>query len=163
MMEFSQNRWTSYDVLLVDPFPIEKQHKFTRIWILLQKENEHRNENFQKKCHFGVHNDEIWPKNDEPPMKSCSLTHCNRKATQIKRTPLRKFLKRCLFRGRNDLIWWQTMNLFWSPARWPISNWKQHKFVQIWITMRKKKDHRNENFQKNAISEAETMEFGWKR
>ena len=49
MMEFGQKRWTSYDVLLVDPFPIEKQHKFTRIWILLQKQNEHRNENFQKK------------------------------------------------------------------------------------------------------------------
>ena len=124
MMEFGQKRWISYDVLLIDPFPIEKHHKFTRIWILLQKKKKHGNENFQKKCHFGVRNDEIWPKNDEPPMKSCSLTHCNRKATQIKRTPLRKFSKRCLFRGWNDGICWQTMNLFWSPARWPISNWK---------------------------------------
>ena len=48
MMEFGQKRWTSYDVLLVDPFPIEKQHKFTRIWILLQKKNEHRIKNFRK-------------------------------------------------------------------------------------------------------------------
>ena len=48
MMEFGQKRWTSYDVLLVDPFPIEKQHKFTRIWILLQKKTTTEKKIFKK-------------------------------------------------------------------------------------------------------------------
>ena len=49
MMEFGDKRWTSYGVLLVDPFPIEKQHKFVQIWIPMQKKKkDHRNENFQK-------------------------------------------------------------------------------------------------------------------
>ena len=148
MMEFGQKRWTSYDVLLVDPFPIEKQHKFTRIWILLQKKNKHGNENFQKKCHFGVHNDEICPKNDQPPMKSCSLTHCNRKATQIKWTPLRKFSKRCLFGAEmmefGDKRWTSYGVLLVDP--FPIET--QHKFVQIWILMQKKKSTEMKIFKK---------------
>ena len=130
------------------------------------KKNKHENENFQKKCHFGVRNDEIWPKNDEPPMKSCSLTHCNRKATQIKRTPLRKVSKRCLFGGRNDGIWWQTLNLFWSPARWPISNWKAAQIcanVNSDAKKKKKKTTEMKIFKKNVVSHAETMEFGRKK
>ena len=48
MIEFGAKRWTSYRVLLVDPFPIEKLHKFAWIWILVQKRNKHRNKNFWK-------------------------------------------------------------------------------------------------------------------
>ena len=42
----AEKRWTSYRVQSVDPFPIEKLHQFVRIWILAQKNNEHRNKNF---------------------------------------------------------------------------------------------------------------------
>ena len=44
----AKNRWASYGVPLVDPFPIEKLQKFERIWISAQKQKEHRNENFWK-------------------------------------------------------------------------------------------------------------------
>ena len=42
----AEKQWTSYEVLSVDPFPIEKLHQFKRNWILAQTKNEHRNENF---------------------------------------------------------------------------------------------------------------------
>ena len=34
---FAEKQWTSYGVLSVDPFPIEKLHQFKRNWILAQK------------------------------------------------------------------------------------------------------------------------------
>ena len=40
-----------------------------------KKRNEHRDGNFWTKCNFGGQNVGIWPKNDESPMESCSLTH----------------------------------------------------------------------------------------
>ena len=35
----AKKRWTSYGVLSVDPFPIEKMHQFKRNWILGHKKN----------------------------------------------------------------------------------------------------------------------------
>ena len=40
--------WTSYGVLSVDPFQIEKLHQFKWNRILAHINNEHRNENFKK-------------------------------------------------------------------------------------------------------------------
>ena len=123
-MELGKKWWTSYKVILVDPFPIEKLYKFVQIWILVQKKKVHRTKNFRKKaiseaemmefcikmmnilnslahwsvshqkvaqikqapkwkfkkkCHFRGQNDGIWPKNDDPPVESYSLTHCQSK------------------------------------------------------------------------------------
>ena len=36
-MEFAEKWWTSYGVLSVDPFPIEKLHQFKQNWILVHK------------------------------------------------------------------------------------------------------------------------------
>ena len=33
----------------------------------------------KKKCHFRGQNDGIWPKNDDPPLESYSLTDCQSK------------------------------------------------------------------------------------
>ena len=50
-----------------------------------------------------------------------------------------------------------------SPSHWPISNRKVALIcLKLNSGVKKKNDHRNENFEKNAISEAETMEFGRK-
>ena len=49
-----------------------------------------------------------------------------------------------------------------SPSRWPISNRKVALICLKLNSSDKKNDHQNENFQKNAISKAETMEFGRK-
>ena len=74
---------------------------------------------------------------------------------------MKNFLK-CNFGYRNDRICWKTMILQGSPSHWPISN---RKVAQIFLKLNsgaKENDHRKENFEKNAISEAETMEFGQK-
>ena len=78
MMEFGKKRWTTYGVLLIDPFPIEKLHKFMWIWILTQKKTPKWK--FLKKCHFEARNDGIGPKNKLPPMQPCSLTHFESKS-----------------------------------------------------------------------------------
>ena len=59
---------------------------------------------------------------------------------------------------------WKTMILRGSPSHWSISN---RKFAVICLKLnsakkKKKNDHRNENFEKNAMLEAKRMEFGWK-
>ena len=48
----------------------------------------------------------------------------------------------------------------YSLTTFPIE--KLHKFVPIWILAQKKNEQQNETFEKNTISEAETMEFGRK-
>ena len=35
-LNLAEKQWTSYEVLSVDPFPIEKLHQFKRNWILTQ-------------------------------------------------------------------------------------------------------------------------------
>ena len=109
--------WTSYGVLSVDPFLIEKLHQFKRNWILAQKMTSTEMKNF-KKCNFGDRNDRIWLKNDDSLGESFPLTYFQSKSST--NLPQTEF-------------------------------WRQ-----------KQNDHRNENFENNAMSEAETMEFGRK-
>ena len=71
-----------------------------------------------------------------------------------------KFSKNAISETETIEFGWKTMHLQGSPSHWPISN---RKVALICLKLNKKKnDHRNENFEKNAISEAETMEFGQK-
>ena len=115
MIEFGEKRWTSYRVLLVDPFPIKKLHKFAWIWISVPKKNRAPKWKFsKKKCHFGSRNNGIWRKMMEVIL--------------VKPFPIEKL----------------------------------HKFVWIWIPAPKKKSSETKIFEKNAISKAEMMEFGWK-
>ena len=107
-------RWTSYGVLFVDPFPIEKLHKFKRNWILAQKKTSTEMKNFLK-CNFGYRNDRISLKNDDSPGESFPLTYFQSKSCtnlpqtefrrKKKRPPKRKFWKKCHFGGWNDGIW----------------------------------------------------------
>ena len=53
--------------------------------------------------------------------------------------------------------------LLGSPPHRPISNRKVALIcLKLNFGAKKEKDHRNENFSKNAVSEAETMDFGQK-
>ena len=80
-----------------------------------KKKNEHQIENFQKKFHFEGQNDGIWPKNKEPPTKSCSVTHLQPKSSinlckskfrrKIKWALKQNYFKKCHFGGRNYGIW----------------------------------------------------------
>ena len=55
------------------------------------------------------------------------------------------------------------MNILWSLARWSIFNWKAAQiYADLNSGAKKKNEYENQNFQKNTISEAETMEFGQK-
>ena len=81
-------------------------------------------------------------------MKSCSLTHfqskccthlsefkfwCKKTSTEI------KIKKKIPFSEAETMEFGQkTMNLLRSPARWPISNQKLHKFAWIWISAQNK-------------------------
>ena len=82
---------------------------------------------------------------------------------QKKWAPKRKFLKNAIWKTKTIEFDWKTMILPGSPSLWQISN---RKVALICLKLnsgaKKKNDHRNENFEKNAISEAETMEFGRK-
>ena len=74
-----------------------------------------------------------------------------------------KFLKKRHYEAKMMEFDWKTMNLLWSPTRWPIS---KQKAAQIYVnlnSMGKKKKHRKKDFRQIAISEAKTMEFGKKR
>ena len=66
--------WTSYGVLSVDPFPIEKFHQFKWNRILAPKKMSTETKIF-KKCHFGDRNDRISLKNDDSPAESFPLTY----------------------------------------------------------------------------------------
>ena len=56
----------------------------------------------------------------------------------------------------------KTMNLLRGPICWPISNRKVAPIEAKLNFGTKKKQASKEKFLKNPISEAETMEFGWK-
>ena len=66
-----------------------------------------------KKCHVIGRNDRIWPKNDEPPMESCLLTHFQTKNCtnlcksefwcKMKQASKQKFSKKMQFQGPK---WW---------------------------------------------------------
>ena len=75
-----------------------------------------------------------------------------------------KIFKKYNFRDRNDRIWLKNDD---SPGESvPLTYFQSKSFAnlpQIEFWRKKKNDHRNENFVKNAISEAETMEFGRKK
>ena len=107
--------WTSYGVLSVDPFPIEKLHQFKRNWILAHKKKRGPKWNF-KKSHFGDRNDRIWLKNDDSPGESFPLTYFKSKiCTNLPKTEfwrkkendyrIENFEKKYHFGGRNDGIW----------------------------------------------------------
>ena len=121
---------------------------------------------------FGGRNFGFWPKNDEPLLESYLLTHFQLKiCTNLSETKFwntkkmsteTKIFKKCHFRDRNDRIWLKNDD---SPGEsFPLTNIQSKSCTNLSQTefWHKKKDHRNKNFQKNAVSEAETMEFGRK-
>ena len=129
---------------------------------------------FWKKCHVGGRNDGIWPKNDQPLTESYLLTHFQSKScTNLSETEFwhtkkmsteTKIFKKCHFGDRNDRISRKNDD---SPGEsFPLTYFHSKSctnFPQTEFWRKKKKnDHRNENFQKNAVSQAETMEFGRK-
>ena len=74
-------------------------------------------------------------------------------------TQTKIFEKNAIFGGQNDGIGQKMMNLLQSPTRWPISNRKALQICANLNSGAKKKEHPMKNFRKNAISEAEMMEF----
>ena len=103
-LNLHEKQWTSYEVLSVDPFPIEKLHQFKR----------------------------------------------NRILTHKKMSTETKFSKNAISETETIEFGWKTMHLQRSPSHWPISN---RKVALICLKL---------NFEKNAMSEAETIEFGRK-
>ena len=134
-----------------------------------KKKHEHRNKNF-KKYYFGVQNDGIWQINDDS-MKYVDLfqlkswTNLSESEFWSQKTEEHRhesFKKNTISEAKTMEFGRKTMILWRSPSRWHISN---RKVALIYLKLNsgaKKKDHQNENFQKNAIWEAETMEFGQK-
>ena len=128
---------------------------------------------FKIKCHFGVRNDGIWLKNNEPLTESYLLTHfqsiscTNLSETEFwhkqKTSTETKIFKKCHFGDRNDRILLKNDD---SPGESLPLTYFQSKVALICLKLnsgtQKKYEHRNKNFQKNATSEAETMEFGRK-
>ena len=101
---------------------------------------------------------QIWPKNDEPLLEPCSLTHFQLKSCinlresefrHKKKEPKRKFRKKKPFRRPKR---WnfakKTINLLWSPTHWPISNRKSCTNLCEYKFRCKKKKHRNKIFKK---------------
>ena len=76
-------------------------------------------------------------------------------------TKTKIFKKKCHFGGRNDGIWLKNDE---SPMQsWPLTHLHLKSLTNLHeskFQRKKKKEHRNENFQKNAIFEADTMGFG---
>ena len=119
-------------------------------------------------------NDGIWPKNDKPLTESHLLTHFKSKScTNLSETEFwhnknmsteTKIFKKCNFVDRNDRIWLKNDD---SPGEsFPLTYFQSKSFANLpqnefW--RKKKIEHRNKNFVKNAISEAETMKFGRKK
>ena len=71
--------WTSCGILLVDPFPIEKLHKFVWIWMPMRNKVNRKTKIFEK-SHLIGRNDRNRLKNDKPSKESCSLTHFQSKS-----------------------------------------------------------------------------------
>ena len=75
-----------------------------------------------------------------------------------------KNFKKCNFGDRNYRIWLKNDD---SPGEsFPLTYFQSKSSTNLRQTefwRQKQNDFRNENFEKNAISEAETMEFGQKR
>ena len=165
--------WTSYRVQSVDPFPIEKLHQFERIGILAKKKTSTETKIF-KKYHVAGRNDASLPKKrwfyegvlpvDLFLIEKFDLLAWNW-IVAIKKNDQRNdnFHK-------NPFRWpkrWNLAEKRWTPYGvlsinpFPIEN--LHQFVRTWILAQKKKaEPRIRNFQKNAISMAETTKFGGK-
>ena len=83
--------------------------------------------------------------------------------TQQKTSTETKIFKKCNFGDRNDRIWLKNDD---SPGEsFPLTYFQSKSSTNLPQTefwRQKQNDHRNENFEKNAMSEAETMEFGQK-
>ena len=121
-LNLAEKQWTSYEVLMVDPFPIEKLHQFKRNWILAQKKTSTETKIFRK-CSFGDRNNRIWLKNDDSPVVSFPLTSFHLKScANLPQTEFWRKQKKTttltMEFGR------KTMNLWRSPICWPISNRK---------------------------------------
>ena len=83
--------------------------------------------------------------------------------TQKKSTETKTF-KKCNFEERNDRIWLKNDDS--TGESFPLTDFQSKSCTNLpqneFWDKKKKKNHRNENFEKHAISEAETMEFGRK-
>ena len=127
----------------------------------------------KKKCHFRGQNDGILPKKDDPPVESYSLTHCQSKGCtnlwesefwcKKMSTKMKIFQKKCHVIDRNDRIWPKNDKPFMescSLTHFQSKNCTNLCQFEFW--RKKKNEQQNETFEKNTISEAETMEFGRK-
>ena len=155
-LNLAEKQWTSYEVLSVDPFPIEKLHQFKRNWILRQQKMSTETKIF-KKCNFGDRNDRIWLKSDEPLTESNLSTHFQSKSStnvpqmkfwhQKQNDDRNKILKKmpCRMPKRWNLAekWWTSYGVL-SVDPFPIE--KLHQFKWNRILAHKKNEHRNENF-----------------
>ena len=96
-MELGKKWWTSYKVLLVDPFPIEKLYKYVQIWIPVQKKKEHRMKNFRKNAISEAEMMEFCRKmmNILNSLAHWSISH--QKVAQIKQAPKWKLKKNAPF------------------------------------------------------------------
>ena len=118
-------------------------------------------------------NDGIWPKNDEPLTESYLLTHFQSKScTNLSKTEFwhtkkmsteTKIFKKCNFGDRNDRIWLKNDD---SPGEsFPLTYFQSKSstnFPQLEFWQQQQNEYRNENFEKNAMSKGETIEFGRK-
>ena len=83
--------------------------------------------------------------------------------TQQKTSTETKIFKKCNFGDRNDRIWLKNDE---SPGEsFPLTYFQSKSstnFPQTELWDQKQNEYRNENFEKSAMSKAETMEFGRK-
>ena len=140
----AENRWTSYGVLFVDPFPIEKLHQFKRNWILAQKKMSTKTIEFGRKMMILQGSPSHWPISNRKVALICLKLNSGVKK---KTTTETKILKKMPFRKPKR---WNLAEKRWtsygvlSVDPFPIQ--KLHQFKRNWILAHKKNEHRNENF-----------------
>ena len=171
--------WPKNDDSTKESFPLTYFHRKVALICLKQNSGDKkkwpRNKN-KKKSHFGVRNNKIWPKNDEPLMESSVDPFPIEKLHQFVRiwilvqkkkknsAPKKKFSKKMSFRRPKR---WNFAETRWTYdgvlAVDPFPIEKLHKNARTWILTQKKKSTEMKFFKKkNAISEVETMEFARK-
>ena len=152
----AEKQWTSYEVLSVDPFPIEKLHQFKRNWILAQKKRELKQKfvknaisetetiEFGRKMKILQRSPSHWPISNRKVALIClKLNSCVKKKT----TTETKILKKMPFRKPKR---WNLAEKRWTSygvlSVDPFPSEKFHYFKQNWILAQKKNEHRNEKF-----------------
>ena len=165
----AEKRWTSYGVLSIKPFPIERLHQFVRTCILAEKikpstETEIFKKNAISKTETTKFGEKMmnllwslgcWPISTSKASQIC--TNLNSDAKRKKCTEMKIFKKLPLPR----LKWWNLAEKWWTSYRvqsvdpFPIE--KLHQFERIGI-LAKKKRALKQKFLKNTMSQAETTQ-----